>query len=144
MILAGIPKVTKVVNTKNNWGKPTEKFPSSSLTHRSSTWRLPAPWLSNLADKGICSDQVNKGSLPWPTNWALESYGESILLASVTVLWSQDYICWETAQRMKQNRLSDILVSHLDSRNYTTEIKRAMKNHNGSLGVTHAFLMLKL
>lgn len=36
--------------------------------------------------KGTFSKQVNKGSVPWPTNWAWESPGESILFASVTVL----------------------------------------------------------
>lgn len=48
--------------------------------------KLSVPWLLNFGDKGIFSDQVNKGSLPWPTNWAWESHGESILFASVTVL----------------------------------------------------------
>lgn len=42
-----------------------------------------------------------------------------------------------------ETKLSDTQVSHLNLRNYITEIKKAMKNLKGSLEITHAFLMQK-
>lgn len=49
-------------------------------------WKVDSSVVLEFGDNSVCSEQANKGSMLWTTNWDWESYGEGILFTSVTVL----------------------------------------------------------